>query len=419
MDLTYSFMLPILEFFEKATHSYGWALVCLTLLVRMILWPLVHKQTVEMQRFAQVQPMIKELQEKYKDNPELFQKKAAEFMSKNRVNPLGGCLPLLIQFPIFIALFATFSGPPFADKPIEAIVRVADSASVARTVKKETSDTTVPFVSRNEDLSKVAIFPGEVEIGLGETVDFGSRAVEGSKLPASYSPKWAVFDKDHKPVADDVATISEEGNAEFKKAGEYKVQAIVPGIAKEEQFGFVNGLGKVATGIELIKPENFDALALILMFGASMVLSQKYMSTSKPKPGEAMDDNQRVQQDVAKLMPIMMTGMFVVIPLPVGVLIYIVISNLVQSLQSWLLSRKPSAPLQSVTDGPDEAQDGIQAEFRDVTESGSKNGKTDGSSMRSKNQTDNRESDAGTGKGSSKAADVSSFKRKSRKKKKK
>ncbi len=402
-------MLPILEFFEKTTHSYGWALVLLTLLVRALLWPLVSKQTTEMQRFAQVQPMIKQLQEKYKGDPELFQKKASEFMAKNRVNPLGGCLPLVLQLPIFFALFATFSGPPFADKPIEIPIKVVEAREI-KTTKKQTSDA-LPFVTRDEKLSKVAVFPGETEISQGSTIDFGTRAVEGEKLPADFQPKWQVFDKDHKPCAPDLATIDEAGHAEFKKPGDYKIQAIIPGIAKQDQFGFINGLGKVATGMEVFRPENFDALFLILAFGASMMLSQKYMSpATKTQPGQKVDDNQRVQQDVAKIMPIMMTGMFIVIPLPVGVLIYIVISNLVQTLQSWLLSKRPAPVLEGLGD---EVGEGIVAQYRDAGDSN--NGSSDSSGTAKKSSSTSSESEPG----SANAAGASSFKRKTKKKKKK
>ena len=66
MDITYMFMIPILQFFAEKFHSYGWAIVALTLLVRIIVWPLVASSTRSMQKMARLQPKLKALQEKYK-----------------------------------------------------------------------------------------------------------------------------------------------------------------------------------------------------------------------------------------------------------------------------------------------------------------------------------------------------------------
>ncbi|MBZ0189962.1 MAG: membrane protein insertase YidC [Candidatus Obscuribacterales bacterium] len=354
MDLTYSFMIPILETFEKWTHSYGWALVCLTVLVRILLWPLVAKQTESMQRMSKLSPMMKKLKEKYEHDSELYQRKTMEFMTKNRMNPMSSCLPLLIQLPIFIALFATFSGPPFGDKPVDAHVKVLKGSDVVREVIKETSDGNVPYVGREGLVAKVALFPGELKIPVGEAVDFGGRAVEGELSP-DFKPTWEIL-KDNKKVTDKaVAEIDQKGHAVFHSDGEYKVVAIIHGVAKEEQFGFINGLGKVAVGPDLLKVENFDAVILIAFFGFTMWLSQKLnVVTPKPVDGEPVDEQQKVQQDVMKIMPIALTGTFVFIPLPVGVLVYMVISNVIQSGQTWLLMRKPAPPLIDVMDDGDD-----------------------------------------------------------------
>ena len=342
MDLTYSFMLPLLQAFQKWSGSYGWSLVLLTLFVRMVLWPLVAKQTESMQRMSMLSPTLKKLQNKYKGEPELMQKKLMEFYAKNKVNPMGGCLPMLLQLPIFFALFATFSGPPFGDKPVQVHVKVVSAKDVNST-KKETSGDNIPYVSKEGALSKVTVFPGETEISPGGKIDFATRAVDGS-LPPEFKVEWRVV-KDNQPAKEDAATIDQEGHATFLKEGDYQVQAMVPGIAKNDSFGFVTGLGKVASGMALLQPQNFDALGLIIAFGISMWISQKYtMSTSRPKD-EEMDEQTRVQQDTMKILPLVTTATFFFIPLPVGVLIYIVLSNMVQSFQTWLLMKKPAQPL--------------------------------------------------------------------------
>ena len=85
--------------------NYGIAIILLTLIVRIIFWPLTHKGTESMKRMQALQPQIKELQEKFKDKPQKLQQETMALYRENKVNPLGGCLPMLIQIPVFFALF--------------------------------------------------------------------------------------------------------------------------------------------------------------------------------------------------------------------------------------------------------------------------------------------------------------------------
>ncbi len=347
MDITYSFMLPIVQYFAKVTHSYGWAIVLLTLLVRVLVWPLVSQSTRSMQRLSQLQPKIKELQERYKDDPAVFQQKAMEFYSKNKVNPMGGCLPTLIQLPILIALYATFAGPPFGDKMINVPVNVVEQKPGIQIKKDEASKDNSPFVSKEGALSKVVIFPGEMTIPEGEKVDFGTRAIDG-KQPEDFKPSWSVL-KDNKPAVAEDAIIDADGHAEFKKVGSYRVTGVVHGVARNEPFLFVTSLGKVVAGVDLLKPQNLDSLSLILLFGITMFISQKLtMPTAKKDPSQ-MDENELVQYRTSQLMPVMITGTFLFVPLPTGVYVYFVLSNIVQTLQTALLMKMPAPPLVDVT----------------------------------------------------------------------
>lgn len=108
-----SIMMPMLVAFHDLTGSYGWAIVFLTLAVKTALLPLTYqsiKSSLDMQR---LQPKLKELQQKYKDKPEILNKKMMEFYRDNKFNPLSGCLPMLLQIPIFIALYSTFISEEF------------------------------------------------------------------------------------------------------------------------------------------------------------------------------------------------------------------------------------------------------------------------------------------------------------------
>lgn len=94
----------------KVVGNYGVAIIILTIFVRLLLLPLTLKQEKSMKKMRDIQPELDKLKEKYKDKPQEFQKATAEIYKEHNVNPLAGCLPLLIQMPIFIALYYVFSG---------------------------------------------------------------------------------------------------------------------------------------------------------------------------------------------------------------------------------------------------------------------------------------------------------------------
>lgn len=95
----------LLQAFYKFSGNYGIAIILLTLLTKLVLLPLTIKQTRSMIAMQKIQPEIRKLQEKYKDDKERLSQEMMKFYKENKVNPLGGCLPLLLQMPIFFALF--------------------------------------------------------------------------------------------------------------------------------------------------------------------------------------------------------------------------------------------------------------------------------------------------------------------------
>lgn len=84
---------------------YGWAIIAITIIIKVVFWPLTQASTRSAKRMQALQPQIKLLQEKYKDDPVKQQKKMMEFWKENKVNPMSGCLPTLIQMPVFIGFF--------------------------------------------------------------------------------------------------------------------------------------------------------------------------------------------------------------------------------------------------------------------------------------------------------------------------
>ncbi|MGI5912126.1 MAG: YidC/Oxa1 family membrane protein insertase [Syntrophomonadaceae bacterium] len=85
--------------------NYGLAIIFMTIAIKVVLFPLTQKQLKSMRGMQEIQPKLKYIQEKYKDDPQTMQVKVMEMYKENGVNPFGGCLPLLIQMPIFIAFY--------------------------------------------------------------------------------------------------------------------------------------------------------------------------------------------------------------------------------------------------------------------------------------------------------------------------
>jgi len=106
-DFIAQILLQLLEFFYKLVHNWGWAIVILSLAVYLALYPLTLKQMRSMKEMQVLQPHIEELRGKYKDDPKKLNAETMKLYQEHKVNPFGGCLPLLLQMPIFFALYQT------------------------------------------------------------------------------------------------------------------------------------------------------------------------------------------------------------------------------------------------------------------------------------------------------------------------
>ncbi len=98
-------ILAVLKFLDRYTHNYGWALVILTLLIKLLFAPLTHLSYSSMKKMQALAPKMKAIQEHNKKDPAASQKALMELYRRNKVNPMMGCLPMLIQIPVFIAMF--------------------------------------------------------------------------------------------------------------------------------------------------------------------------------------------------------------------------------------------------------------------------------------------------------------------------
>lgn len=112
MDFT-ALTIDVLKALAGFVGNYGIAIIVLTLIVRLFMWPLNVSQQRSMRQMQSLQPKLKALQDRYKNDPQKLQTKMMEFYKEHNFNPMGGCLPLLIQMPIFILLYSALMSPQF------------------------------------------------------------------------------------------------------------------------------------------------------------------------------------------------------------------------------------------------------------------------------------------------------------------
>ncbi|HEY8417552.1 MAG TPA: YidC/Oxa1 family membrane protein insertase [Limnochordales bacterium] len=109
-------LLQLLIFFANLTKSSGMGIILLTVAIRLALYPLTFSQSKSLAVMRELQPKMQELQKKYKDKPQEYQQKLMELYREHKVNPLGGCLPVLIQLPFLWALFRVLRDFPLEQR---------------------------------------------------------------------------------------------------------------------------------------------------------------------------------------------------------------------------------------------------------------------------------------------------------------
>lgn len=119
----------VFDFIYNFVQNYGITLLIFTALVKLVLLPLSVKQQKSMVKMQQIQPLLADIQQKYKDDPQKQQAEMMKFYKENKVNPSGGCLPLLIQMPILVCLYQVIS------YPLTYMLRMNNSQSWAEVVK--------------------------------------------------------------------------------------------------------------------------------------------------------------------------------------------------------------------------------------------------------------------------------------------
>lgn len=342
MDFT-TLTIELLKALAHVVGNYGFAIIVLTIIVRLAMWPLNVSQQRSMRTMQNLQPKIKALQDRYKSNPQVMQQKLMEFYKEHKFNPMGGCLPLLIQLPIFILLYSALMSPMFIQiagdtsfgflSRLDTTLRATAGRSYDGQFGVSANDTfTLGKVAKvylpNEVLENVKVKnPAraiEIQGGFkpGESVDFkidlDHLDLKFAQLNEIEKAEIAVTDMNNKEVE----------NITFTKEGSI-LAASVPTVVAERAF-------------------HWDVFLLIALFAITMFASQKIMmATQKTKNSDPAQE--AIQKSMGTFMPIMIIGTFIIIPIPSGVLLYLVTSNVIQILQTVIVNKQIDAEMMNTS----------------------------------------------------------------------
>ena len=335
MDFT-TLTIKFLELLAHIVGNYGFAIIVLTVIIRLAMWPLNVSQQRSMRMMQNLQPKIKAIQDRYKNDPQKMQMKLMEFYKEHKFNPMGGCLPLLIQLPIFILLYSALMSPQF--------IQIA-------------GDTSFGFLSRLDTTLRATAgrsYDGEFGVSQGDTFTLGKTAkvylpdetlenvkiknpTKAIEIQGEFKPGESVdfkVDLDHLDLK--FAQLNDIIKAEIPVTNTSNKE--IENVTFEKQG---NILTATVQTVESVRDFHWDVFILIALFAITMFASQKVMmATQKNKNGASDPTQEAIQKSMGTFMPIMIIGTFVIIPIPAGVLLYLVTSNIIQIVQTVIVNKQ-------------------------------------------------------------------------------
>lgn len=323
-----------LKILSTIAGSYGLGIILLTVIVRMLMWPLGVSQQKSMRTMQLLQPKMKAIQDRYKNDPQTMQKKMMEFYKEHKFNPMAGCFPLLIQMPIFILLYSSLMSPQFIQmagrSPFLFISSLDSTLKTNAGISNDgemgvsqyatfISGKTATVYLKKEKLENIKIDkPNKAVVIQGQLVP--GEPIDLKISLDSLSLKFSQLDQIQKADINITNTQTKETEIVTFTRKDGILVASVPSKAVQSNL-------------------HFDVLVLILLFGLTMIAAQKAMMTMNKN--QQMDPSQAaMQKSMNTFMPIMLCGTFVFIPIPAGVLLYLISSNIVQVIQTIIINKQ-------------------------------------------------------------------------------
>jgi YidC/Oxa1 family membrane protein insertase len=293
----------ILAWIFDIVGNYGLSIIVLTILIKVVLLPLGVKQIKSMQAMQSIQPKVKELQKKFKGNKEKIQQETMKLYKDAGVNPLGGCLPLLLQFPILIAMYAVIRAPQL--QPVDASGQPVPSTVQVGGQPAPNPDLAAYEIHNSHLPTDSALFE---DVLLHQNLGFLGMNLQCSAAQSGTEAKISASDRGE--VQPDTPILDSDGQA-------------LP-------FDATTGTGDLPCGSKTTDKIPYFAL-LIFMVGTTFY-QQRQMQKASP-PGAASGQ----QQAILKIMPVMF-GIFGY-TFPAGLTLYWTTSNLWQIGQQYVLLR--------------------------------------------------------------------------------
>lgn len=326
--------IEILNKLAQFAGSFGMAIIIFTILMRLCMWPINVSQQRSMKNMQSLSPRMKMIQEKYKNNPQLMQQKMMEFYKEHNFNPTAGCLPMLVQIPIFIMLYSALMSPQFIqmagntnflfinrlDATIKSNAGVSSDGafSITKNVQFQAGKSAKVYLDNEvidnvkiEKPQKAVVVQGDVEI---------DKPVELKISLDSLNLKFSQLDKVQKAELSVMNILTKETeNITFTRRGDI-LFASVPTIPAQDKI-------------------HYDVIFLVALFGLTIWLSQKVMMATTQSKNQ--DKTQAaIQKSMGTIMPIMIIFTFVFIPIPAGALLYLVTSNIFQIIQTVIINKQ-------------------------------------------------------------------------------
>lgn len=329
--------IDFLKLLSNFVGSYGVGIILLTVIVRLAMWPLGVSQQRSMKMMQTLQPKLKAIQDRYKNDPQTMQRKMMEFYKEHKFNPMSGCFPLLIQMPIFILLYSALMSPQF--------IQIAGNTQFGFINRLDATLKTTAGVSYDGkmNVTKYDVFT----LGKTATVYMADEVLNNVKVE---KPNKALeIQGDIKPGEPIDLKISLDClDLKFSQLDKIQKAEFVVNNSQNreaEKVDFVRKGGILAASMPTNAVKNsfhIDVLILIALFGLTMIASQKVMMATN-KSSNQDPTQEAIQKSMGMFMPIMIMATFVFIPIPAGVLLYLIASNLIQVVQTVVINKQLEA----------------------------------------------------------------------------
>lgn len=315
--------------------GYGIGIIALTVVIRLAMWPLGVSQQRSMKMMQTLQPKLKAIQDRYKSDPQVMQRKLMEFYKEHKFNPMSGCFPLLIQMPIFILLYSALMSPQF--------IQIAGNSQFLFINRLDATLKTTAGVSYDGIMgaskydhyalgkdAKVTLLPDQVLDNVKIEKPNKALEVQGDVTPGQ-------------PIDFKVSLDSLDLKfSQLDKIQKAELTVNNMNTRENEKLEFVRKGGVLAASMptKAVKSSlHYDVLALIILFGLTMLATQKVMMATT-QSGQMDPTQQAVQKSMGTFMPIMIIATFVFIPVPAGVLLYLIVSNIFQVAQTVMINKQ-------------------------------------------------------------------------------